>query len=219
MSNLQPYDITKLVEGAVRVLYAPTTQAIPTDITGVHAMVSPYTKAGSWVDFGAAKSAANYNRGITKSGLDIQQETSEILTSVSDISRTAQFSIAEIAEDNIKIIEQAPAINTIAAAAGRGAQKSVPAGGFTELTRYRIALVGVRHKDSGLVTEPGGATRGRLVACVLYRAELTGDNVQVSQEKGNLWEAQVTFEAFPEPGQPSGQDYMAWFFEQAGTIT
>lgn len=219
MSNLQPYDITKLALGGVRTLYAPTSQAIPADITGIHAMVSTYAVVGAWKDFGAAKSAANYNRGITKQGLDIQQESGEILTSVSDVSRTSTFSVSEIAEDNIKIIEQAPAINTVAAAAGRSAQKAVPGGSFTELTRYRIAMVGVRHKDSGIVIEPSGLQRGRLVAVVLYRAELTGDNVQVTAEKGNLWEAQVSFEAFPEPGQPTGQEYHTWFFEQAGTIT
>lgn len=44
---LRPYDINNLVAGAVRVLYAPTSEPVPVDIADIIAMTDPYAPVGS----------------------------------------------------------------------------------------------------------------------------------------------------------------------------
>lgn len=219
MAALKPYNINNLVVGAPRVLYAPTSQAVPTDISQIIAMTSPYAPQGAWLDFGAAKSSSSYSRDIESEGLEIQQETGAVIEEVTQVDRVLSTSIAELTPESQKIIENAPAIETVAAAAGRSAQKRLKIGSFTDLTQYRIALIGTRKIQSGTVTEPGGATRGRLICVTLYRTQVAADSVEEEFEKGELVEAPVDFVSFPEAGQASGQEYGTWLYEDAGTIT
>lgn len=210
-----PYDITKIITGPARVVYAPTSVAVPTNIKDVQLMVSPYTLATGWKEFGAAKSAPVYGRDIATSQLEIEQETAAIRKSVTDVARSISLSLSELAEDNVQIMEQAPSVGTIAAGTGKSAQKAVLTGGFTTLNQYRIALIGRRNPADILVTEPGGATRGGLVMVYLSRATLSADSVEAEFAKGSLTEAKVKFDAEPEPGVSTNS---GWFFEQAGVI-
>jgi hypothetical protein len=219
MDAMFPYDLTKIGNvGRVRCLYAPTSVAIPADISGIIDMVSPYAPKTGWVDFGAAKSNASYSRNAAGSGIDIEQETAAIFEAITDVSRQFTLSLSQWDENVMQIIENAPSIGTIASGTGKSAQKSVLVGGFQAFTSFRLALIGMRHPDSGLVTETGGVTRGRLICTMAYRASLTSDNVSADFEKGALSELKPVFEAKPEPGQPSGKDYGGWLFESAGTI-
>lgn len=216
---LRPYDINNLVAGAVRVLYAPTSEPVPVDIADIIAMTDPYAPVGSWVDFGASTETQTYSRSIESEGLEIQQESGAIIEDITDVGRTFAFDVAEIEENNLKVLEEAPSIETIAAVAGASAQKGVAVGGFTELTQYRVAFIGIRKKQSGTVTEPGGATRGRMVAVALYRCQLSAEESSIEFGKGNLASAGVNFTSFPESGQPEDQDVGKWLFEDSGTIT
>lgn len=220
MDAMFPYDVTKMgVVGRTRWLYAPLTVAIPTNIDDVIAMVSPYAAKTGWKEWGAGKSARSYSRDVSGSEIGIEEETSSLFETIDEVNRQFTLSIVEFDEDKIKILEEAPAIGTIAAAAGKSAQKSVLFGGFTAFTSYRLVQIGMRHIDSGIVTEPtGGRTRGRLVMGMAYRARLTTDAISMDTEKGNLAELKPTFRAHAEPGQPSGQDYGGWLLESTGTI-
>jgi hypothetical protein len=111
-------------------------------------------------------------------------------------------------------------VDTVASGSGKGATKKVPVGNIEDLTQYRMAFVGRRGKDQGIVTEPapGAKVRGRMFAFVAYRAQLTADNLQLGFAEGDLANANVTFKLFPEPGQASGEEHGFWIFEDAGTF-
>lgn len=218
MSDLRPWDITKLTTGSVRVMLAPTTEAIAALMTDCFLKQAPYTKQGTWFDLGAAKSGSNYQRGVEASGISIQQETGDILEEITAVNRSFTLSVSEIAAENIKIIEEAQAIGTITTA-GETGDKEVEIGTFEGFTPYRLALAGLRPKDAGIVTEASTLVRGRLVFCTLNRVKLTADNVAIGFEKGQLSEAQVTFKAYPEPGETQAAAHGRWLFEQAGTFT
>jgi hypothetical protein len=214
-----PYDIDNLLGGAVRVLYAPSTVAVPTNIADVIEMVAPYTPKTGWLDLGATRDGFSYSRGFDVEGYEIQQVAGPILEEVTDITRTVTASAAEFTPEILRILEEAGTPGAQAAAAGISAQEILKFGGFTTTTKYRIAFISRRHKGSGLVTEPGGATRGRFVMGAAYNAQMTADETEIEQEKGTLSAFGLTFRMFPEPGQTEGQEYGLWAFENIGTIT
>lgn len=213
-----PYDIDNLLGGAVRVLYAPTSTAIPTSIDDVVSMVAPYAAQTGWTDLGATKESFTYSRSFDTSGYEIQQVSGNILEEITDITRTIEVSIAEFKPEHLQLIEGAPAITAVAAGANVGAQDVVAFGSFSSLTRYRFAFISRRATASGVVTEPGGATRGRFFMGAAYSAQLSADSVDFEQAKGELTAVGVSFALFPESGEDSGAEYGAWFDEQSGTI-
>lgn len=215
---LKPWDITKLAVGPVRVMLAPVSQAIPTKLQDIIDLTAPYDVNGAWFDLGAARESSSYTRNMDEEGLQIQQETGDIMTEITDISRSFQVSIAEIDQKNVGIIENSTATEAIGAVSGSSAQTAVPIGSFSDLEVYRAAMIAVRKKQSGVVTEPGGATRGKLVGVALNRVTLAADEAQFEWEKGTLVHAPITFNAFPEPGEDDTESYGRWFMETAGVI-
>jgi hypothetical protein len=214
-----PYDIDNLLGGAVRVLFAdPVSTTVPTGIHDVIDMVAPYATKTGWKDFGATKESFTYSRGFDTSGWEIQQVAGSILEEVSDITRTVQLSMAEITQSGLTLFDQGVA-GTVVAATGHSAQKTVRFGSFKTPNKVRVAFVSRRHTGSGLVTEPGGATRGRFVLGVGYSCALSADSVDMEQNKGDLTAVGLTFRLFPESGQTVGQEHGAWFLEDAGTFT
>jgi hypothetical protein len=222
-----PYDITNLLGGAVRVLFgyvvAPsgggTAAAIPTGPKDVFAQVNPYASTATWHDFGATSDNFSYSRGLAVEGWEIQQATGNVIDQVTDTNRSITVPMAELAPQALQIIEESAAITAQAAGVGVSAYDKVAFGSIDELTRYRIAFVSRRSKASGVVQEPGGAQRGRFVVGVGYQCSISADDVSIEQGKGSLASASVTFNFFPDTTQPSGQEFGAWYFEKAGTIT
>lgn len=217
MDALLPYNLAGLFNGPIRVVYTPVATTLPTKIQDIVGMVSPYVLDSDWDDFGAAKSAPSYSRGLAKEGATIQQESGQILEEVSDVPRQIKLSVAELTPENLMILENASEIETIAAAANTGAQKSVGLSSIIELTEYRMAFIGSRKKKSVLVTEPGGATRGGLLALVANRVSAAAETSTIEFDRGNLAEAVITFDLHPEPGETE-EVYGRWLTETAGTI-
>lgn len=214
-----PYDIDNLLGGAVRILMAEMATAVPTNIADVVDMESTYAPKTGWTDIGATKESFTYERGFDESGFEIQQTPGAVLSAITDITRTIQISFAELNPENLQLIEGAPNIATIAAAAGKSAQKKVAFGGFSSVGRKRFAFISQRAIDSGVVTESDTTTkRGRFFMGVAYAATLAADSVSFEQNKGDLSAIGVTFTLFPQAGQPTGEDWGAWFDEQAGAI-
>jgi hypothetical protein len=81
-----------------------------------------------------------------------------------------------------------------------------------------MAFISRRHTSSGLVTEPGGATRGRFVMGAGYDVQMTADSAELSQGKGELSAFGITFKFFPHAGGTAGQEYGLWALEDTGTI-
>lgn len=214
-----PYDIENLLGGAVRFLYAPDTEDIPTKINDVIDMVAPYAPNGDWVDIGATKESFTYTRGFDTEGWEIQQVAGNVIEEITEITRSIEVSVAEFTTDILKILEgDTGDIDAVAAAANVGAQSVLRFGSFSSLTQYRIAFISRRAKASGIVTEPGGATRGRFFMGAGYRAQLSADEIEMEQEKGNLTGTGVGFTLFPEDGEDAGEEYGIWADEAAGTI-
>lgn len=214
-----PYDLDNVLGGRARVLYAPDTESIPTSIADVIDMTSPYAVVGDWIDLGATRDSSSYSKSIESSGYEIQQATSAVLEEITDVTRTMTISIAEIAPENIVLLEEAGSIGTIAAATLKGAQKQVKVGSFSDTTHYRMAFIAQRSRQSGVVLEgAGGSERGRFVMFCLYNVSLSADESEIEFDKGNLAAAPFTVTAFPEDGETAGEEYGSWFTEDAGTI-
>ena len=216
-----PYDLNNLLGGRVRVLFAPTSTSITLagGIDDVIEVNGGYAAQSGWTDLGATKDSFSYSRGFDTAGWEIQQIQGNVIEEVTDITRSISVSVAEIKPEHLQLIENAPSIATISAAAGRSAQKKIAFGAFSSITRYRFAFISQRSTASGVVTESSSATRGRFVMGVAYEAQISADEVEFEQTKGELSAATVTFTMFPASGQPSGQEFGAWFTEDAGTIT
>lgn len=217
-----PYDIENLLSGAVSILYAddPSTTSPPADISDVIAMVSPYAAQTGWTYLGATKENFSYSRSFDTEGLEIQQVAGNVLEEVTDIARAITVSMAEFNPFGFQLMENAPSVATIAAAAGASAQKKIAFGSFASVKRRRYAYISRRPLASGTVIEPGGKTRGRFVMGCAYSAQLQADEITMEQGKGELTASELAFSLFDETEdpQPEGQGHGAWFLEDAGTI-
>jgi hypothetical protein len=215
-----PYDIDNLLGGAVRILYAPTSVAIPANIADVISMVSPYAPQTGWLDVGATKESFSSSRGFSTEGFEIQQTTGNVIEEITGLTRAIQVSFAEFRPTILQIIEaNVGGVDTIAAAAHKGAQKRVTFGSIKSVDQYRWAFISRRAKASGLVVETEtSVSRGRFVMGTMYRGQVAADDASIEQGKGNLSAAQVSFNGFPDDTQAEGEEYGAWFMEDAGTI-
>jgi len=221
--GLSVFDITKLAVGPARVLYAPTSVAIPTKLQDIIKLTEAddYTPVTGWEDFGAAPEGdgASYSRGFETEALGIEQSNGAIFNDITDANRSISLNVAEISPENMKIVEGTDiAVETIAATAEAAGQDSVPIGSVSEFPEYRIVLIGQRKLSSGAVIEPDGTERGRLVAVVLNRVSISADDSEVEVTKGNLMSAPLQFEGFPEPGQPAKKAYGRWLFENSADL-
>ena len=119
------------------------------------------------------------------------------------------------------MIENGPGNDTVATAAGMGAHTKVPFGNIEDLTQYRMAFVGRRGKDQGVVTEPD-VEQGPRPAVGVRRLPLSSCRPTTSSSgspKATSPSANVTFRLNPEPGQPEFEEHGYWLFEDAGTFT
>jgi hypothetical protein len=176
--------------------------------------------ATAWHDFGATRDAFSYNRDISVGQFNIQQTQAAILEEVTEFTRTAQVSLAELSPENLAIMEEGVKGLNVTAASGTSAFEGVQYGTIEALTQRRCAFVARKNPALGVVTEPGGRTRGRFVVGLGYRSQLSADNVQVGFARGELAAAQVTFKFYPETAGSltSGTEYGVHWIERAGTI-
>jgi hypothetical protein len=226
--SLFPYDKSKMAVGPARVVYAPTSVAIPTKLQDILALNSPYKLAKEWVDFGSAPEgdAASYTRGFETEGLGIEQETSDIFTEIKGVKRSFKLTLAELDPTNISIVEGSDVSPEVIAKVksaegkeGSSAQHRVPLGSISELPTYRVAIIAQRKKSAAEVTEEDGTTkRGALVALVLNECSLAADDSEISVAKGSFLSAPITFEAFPDAEAEEGAEYGGHLFEDAGEI-
>jgi hypothetical protein len=225
ITGVFPYDVDNLLGSAARVLLsddATALPAVPADISDVILMKSPYTAQTGWVDIGATTEGATYEREIEKSGFEIEQSQTAVLETIESVERGIEFTMGEIKVENLKIMEGAATTSTIAAATGASAQKAVKFGNINALAKRRCVFLGQRHPGSGIVDEGGTAPtikRGRFVMLALYNVELAAESSEVELAKGELAGVPLNLKAFPEGGQPSGQEIGVWLTEDAGTIT
>jgi hypothetical protein len=222
MDNLRPFDIFSVgVVGAPRVLIANYDDVdAPVGIHSAIDMVYPYAPKTGWVNGGAAVSARGYTRSLESEGIDIQEQTGNLFEDITETIRTVSLPFAEMRPFLEEIIENSPQIDDIAAAAGISEQEVVALQSISTLRRYRVAIIGVRRTESGVVVEPADSReRGRFVGRLLNLCTISADDVEEEQEKGSLAERVVAFTAFSdsEVDQDDG-DWGRTVFEKAGTV-
>jgi hypothetical protein len=217
--GLNPYDLSNLLSGPCRVLYAPLAQAIPTKLKDILAVEGEYKPAGEWKNFGATSGPGSYGRQFATSGLQIEQATGDVDQEVTDAVRTISAPFSEITPELLQIMEQSASVGTVAKAAGYSAEKQVKFGTVASLGSYRIAIISRRRVGLGAdVTQKDAVMRGAMVASVLYRAKIVGDQASLQVARGQASSAQLTFQAYPDSTQTSGQEHGVHMLEQAGTI-
>ena len=217
-----PYNLDNLLGGAARVVISDDSApmpAVPVNLKDIIDCEKPYLPQTVWVDIGSTADSTEYQRDFEVEGWDIQQVTGSVFEEVTETERTLKVALAEFKPEHLLIVEEAPAIDSIAAAAGAVAQKAVKFGSFSQLTNRRVAFIAQRNPKSGEVEETDSSTRGRFVALVLYSATIAPEASSAEVEKGNLTQLPVTFKAFPEGGEDQGQEFGTWLLEDAGTIT
>ena len=217
------YTKADAISGPARVLYAPTSVALPTKIDDIINLVADidgnYDPKVGWIDFGLAADASSYSRAFETEGQEYEQPLGALFEKITQITREMTVNIAAFNPAALSIIEEAPASTAVAAAVNRSAQTRVDFGSFDSQTKYRIAMIQQRDKDAVLVTEgAGGPTRGGVIAHVLYAAAVTSDEVSFDISKGDPTAADVTFTASSDDAAVQGKDYGFHIFESAGVI-
>lgn len=222
---LFPYDLSNLLGGKVRILYTPVVggAAVPAGPKDIFDQESPYASGASWVDFGATSAPSSYERGLDLTGWEIEQSDAAVVEQVSSQTRRVSVPMAELNQAAFKIFENASSVGTVAATTGQGAQKKIGMGLIQSLARYRIAFVSMRDQSAGQVTETAGAVppsgkRGRFVVGVGWEAAITADAVALEQAKAAMSSVTVTFNFYPV-GETSGEEFGAWWLEDAGALT
>ena len=217
-----PFDLSNLLGGRVRVLISkintePVT--VPAQLKDIIKLESPYEAQTKWTDVGAARDSASYSRGFSSEGWSIQQVNASVLEDITDVTRSVTLSIAEVRTDLLELIEQSPGAETIVKGVGANAQKGIPFGNFSDLTRYRVAFIAQRKKKSGIVKEKTGSReRGQFVGMSNNEANITADETSIEFDKGALSAVQLTFTAYPAEGQEEGEEYGRWLLEEAGSM-
>lgn len=216
-----PYDITNLTVGPITAMVANVNAvaSFPTKLQDVFQTYAPYTAVSPWFRFGAGVNPGSYSTGNTQSDLSIEQDTEPVDTEVTAVNRSIQINMAEFSPQALSIIEQSPGVELVAAAAGVAvAQDAIPFGSYSDLEHYRVVLLARRKKKWGVVIEPGGKQRGRVLGAFLYSATITGDAKTAQFAKGSLSSMDITFQAYPDSAAPGGKDHGRWLSERAGTI-
>lgn len=215
-----PYDVNELADGPVRCMFAPITEPKVVDLADFIAVKTPYAPAGTFEDFGATAGPFQVARNLTTASYNIQQTTTAVRERITEVIRSVTVNVAELRPDILRMLEEGVATD-VAGAAGMSAYSKVAFGNINDLTQYRMAFVGRRGKDQGIVKEAaaaGSPERGRLFAYVAHRVALQADNLQLGFAEGDLASANVTFRLHPEPGEPEGEEHGYWLFEDAGVI-
>lgn len=229
MDPLRPFDIFGVATiGAPRVLIADYDDVnAPVGIHSVIDMTYPYAPADpAWRNAGAAVSQRGYTRGLSSEGIDIQEQTGNLFEDITETTRTVSLPFAEMKPFLEEIIENSPQIADIPAAAAGGGnaavseQEIVALQSISTLRRYRVAIIGVRRTESGVVVEPtDGRQRGRFVGRLLNLCTLSADDTELTMEKGSLAERVVAFTAFSDSEVDADDgDWGRVAFEKTGTV-
>jgi hypothetical protein len=219
MAGMLPYDLNDLAAGAVRVIVHPVSTTLFKTPHGAFDPETPYEPTTDGRDLGATTGPITYDRNFTVQGLKIEQSTANVLEVPDEMIRQIHIPMGEITPANIGIFENSDEIGTIAAAAGHSAFATLSAGDISDVTAYRVTVVGMRQKQQGIVVESDDTTeRGRFYGFIAYRATFTADSSTISFGKGALASMTVTLKLYPESSEPAGKNQIIWFDETAGTI-
>ncbi len=224
-----PYDKLNALTGPARVVWAETSVAVPADLSSVVDSVATngeYPLKTGWTDFGLAADAPSYSHDKDTEGLEYQQPSGFLFEEITELSRSFTAQVAEIDPENLKIIENSTQQTAVAASAAaattatkKAAQTLVHAGLYTSFRQLRIVLISYRPTGAGMITEgTSGVTRPCAVARIIPLCTLAAEESELSFEKGEPTNAEVTFTALPDQALGAGKEHGFWSIETPGTI-
>lgn len=217
MADVLKYNGANLLKAPARVLYAPFATTIPTYPSDIFDGTDPYAVKTGWVDFGATSGPPVISRTFTTSGIVIEQSDTSLYDEVTEMTRTLQIPIAEFSPANLAVLEESTAA-TYASGTKRGSGTTVPFGSIDSLSSFRLAVVGMRSKQQGTVTETvGPKTRGSFVVWTAYKASLTGDSLAASLGRNETSNLSVSFKLYPDPTvTTTNGTFGRWLIEDSG---
>jgi hypothetical protein len=217
-----PYDEGGALVGPARVLFAPTTVAVPTGlvIENVADVDGEYPPITGWLDFGLAADAPSYSHSRESEGITYQQPSGDLFQQISSVNRTLTVQVAHIDAKTLEIIENAGSASTVAAVPGSHAGYSkVNVGLYADTPVWRVALIAYRPSGAAEVVETdSGITRPPMVQRVIPRATIAADESATDFDRGTPVNFEVVFNALTEPSAPAGGEHGYWIVEDAGTI-
>jgi hypothetical protein len=208
--------LANILTGPARVLYAPTTVAVPTKLNDIISLSTPYAPKTGWIDAGATADATSYERDMDSETYEIEQKTTAVLEKITSVERSLTVPFAEITSALQKIIEEGAAAVTIAvgaAASGTSAQTRQPFGSIGSLTRFRWAMIAERPKE---YASGEGGLRGKLVGLVLYSASIAAEGSELEVGRDDLVSRECTFRAYPESTISDEGSEHGCFLEETG---
>lgn len=220
-TGILPYDAATLLKGPTPFIYGLASDvAVPTDLADILDPDDPaHPLETGWFHGGATIGGGQYGRQFATQGYQIDQADGDVDQDVSATNRSFNITMGALTPEIIQILEQAPAIDTVAKAKGRVAEKQIKVGTVETFETYRIVFLARRLKGKGAdVTMSGGKVRGAFGYHCMYEAKISGDQAAIQLGKGQLATAPLGFLAFPDSAQDPGEEHGYWGFEQAGTI-
>lgn len=220
-TGILPYDAATLLKGPTPFIYALASKvAVPSSIADILDPDDPtHPLLPNWNHGGATIGGGQYGRQFATQGYQIDQADGDVDQDVTDVIRTFNITMGALTPEIVQILEQAPNIDTLAKAKGRSAEKQVKVGTVETLETYRIVFLARRLQGKGAdVTMSGGGVRGAFGYYCMYEAKITGDNSAIQLAKGQLAQAPLSFQAYPDSSQEPGEEHGFWGFEQSGTI-
>lgn len=216
------YDISRHIESGARGIIA-RADLVPA-ITKLDDVLDLTTLAlkTNFVDVGSAREGVGsaYNRNITTAESRIEASTVSIRERITAVDRTITLHLAEFTPDKVAILEEAPAVTTIAAAANSSPQSRVDGGVFNKMTRYRVVLLGIHPDGEGRdITDTTADVRGPLCAWVLQNARMSAENAGIEIQRGQIADAPLTFKGFPEPTITDPAKSVVSYIEETGPAT
>lgn len=224
-----PYDKALAATGPARVLWAETSVAVPTDISRIVDSVATngeYPAKAGWNDFGLAVDAPSYSHDKDTEGLEYQQPSGVLFEEITELTRSFTAQVAEIDPENLKIIENSSITAAVAASAAaataadkKAAQTLIHTGLYSSFKQYRIAMISYRPTGAGQIVEgTSGVVRPCAVARILPLCSLAAEESELSFEKGEPTNAEVTFTVIPDPALGAAKEHGYWALETPGTI-
>lgn len=190
--SLQRVDTTKLIRGAARLLYAPSTQGKPAKVADVLNMTLPtppattpgkYDPKTGWVDLGSTQNGIQIEINNTEDAFDIDQIAGEVGVFPNMWEVYVATTLAESTLENFVLAWEGVPIITDTSTTPN--ERETAFAGATAYTERRLAIIFSKPPAGGT------ASVGALVAYLFHRAvrtpqqgtldfRKTGNNLQVS---------------------------------------
>lgn len=161
----------KLVKGAGRIMYAPSSESKPTAIGDI-IDTTTYAAQGTWADLGATREGIQITVNNTESGFDVDQVAGLLLTTPDDWECSVTTNLAEVTLENMVIAWEGAAVTTNSTPSP--SEKVTGFAGATSYTERRLAVL----------FKPASSDPQALMAFAFWRAVRAPQEGTLNFQKG-----------------------------------